>query len=99
MATEPQGYEVDWTDPASLIALKATGCDCRKHGYRNIHDLCIADAARVRPHIVPLVEAVKHALGGIGLAYESASRGFTDEVLLHLGHHEAALRRALNPEE
>jgi hypothetical protein len=62
-ATSPEGHKstdpAHWTDPASLIALKATGCDCRKHGYKHIHDLCIADAAKVRPHIVPLVEALK----------------------------------------
>jgi hypothetical protein len=87
LSAEPQGYEVDWTDPASLIALKATGCDCRKHGYKHIHDLCIADAAKVRPHIVPLVEAL-----------QALARHHHEVSSNECREYRAAVR-ALNPEE
>lgn len=84
-----------WDDPASLIALKATGCDCRKHGYKHIHDLCIADAAKVRPAIVPLVEALSDLVTAFDLAIaRGLIGGGTVNSALAMAAHAA-----LNPEE
>lgn len=50
------------------------------------------EAAR---EIERLEAALQYALGGLALAYEAAQKHHNDEVLLHCGHHEAMLAKAL----
>jgi hypothetical protein len=45
--------------------------------------------------IARLKQAMQHAVSGMDLAYDSAAKKFTDETLLHIGHHRAALAKAL----
>lgn len=42
-----------------------------------------------------MYEAIRDALIGIGMARNAAMDGRTDEVLLHLGHHEARLQKSI----
>ena len=43
-----------------------------------------------------LEKAISHAIGGLDLAYESCSKRFTVETLLHIGHHRARLQNVLD---
>lgn len=40
--------------------------------------------------------AIQYAIGGLDMAYNAVSKNFTDEALLHIGHHQAQLNKALN---
>lgn len=46
-------------------------------------------------NIERLVAALEYAKGGFALAHDAASKGFVDECLLHIGHHEAKVIAAL----
>jgi hypothetical protein len=49
----------------------------------------------LREREAELVAALQDAKGGMALAYHCAERKFNDEVLLHLGVHEARIDAAL----
>lgn len=43
-----------------------------------------------------VADAAKCCASGVDLAYDAVSKGLYDEALLHLGHHGARIRRALD---
>ena len=99
-APEPE----TWDDPASRLALKATGCDCRKYGLVHVHEYCKDDAAKIRPHLLPLVEAALEAVAALtmfqietALAYKVGQ--IAAEPFVRAGNAAADLARALFPEE
>jgi len=55
----------------------------------------IRERAEAADEIEKLRMAVTAAMTGFGLAYEAASKGLIDEVLLHCGHHEAQMAKEI----